>query len=161
MSQIAPLPTPVPTSTDPENFDVRADEFLAALPTFASEANVLASELNSMSNTFTGLYSLYPANGTTTAFTPTSSSLSITIQVGKAFKPGMPYTMYASGSPLTHYVTGIISSYNSTSGAAVFTRVTSLGAARTDSWIIATQGTFPIITSIGSTMYIADTFGIF
>jgi hypothetical protein len=43
---ITPLPTPVPTTSDPANFDVRADAFLAALPTFATEANALAVEMN-------------------------------------------------------------------------------------------------------------------
>lgn len=42
--QITALPTP-PTRTDPNNFATRADAFLAALPTFGTEANVLASEV--------------------------------------------------------------------------------------------------------------------
>ena len=40
------LPTP-PTRQDPANFNVRADEFLGALPTFGAEANSLASDVNS------------------------------------------------------------------------------------------------------------------
>lgn len=43
---ITPLPTPVPSSGDPANFDARADAFLGALPTFANEANALAVEVN-------------------------------------------------------------------------------------------------------------------
>lgn len=43
---ITPLPTPVPSSSDPANFDPRADEFLSALPGFATEANALADEVN-------------------------------------------------------------------------------------------------------------------
>ena len=42
---IALLPTP-PTRSDPANFAVRADAFLAALPTFAEEANALATDVN-------------------------------------------------------------------------------------------------------------------
>ena len=42
---ITSLPTP-PTRSDPANFAVRADVFLAALPTFATEANELAIEVN-------------------------------------------------------------------------------------------------------------------
>lgn len=42
---ITPLPTPVPSSGDPANFDARADAFLGALPTFATEANALAAAL--------------------------------------------------------------------------------------------------------------------
>lgn len=43
---ITPLPTPVPSSGDPANFDARADAFLGALPVFATEANALAAQLN-------------------------------------------------------------------------------------------------------------------
>ena len=42
---IALLPTP-PTRSDPVNFAIRADAFLAALPTFAEEANALANDVN-------------------------------------------------------------------------------------------------------------------
>ena len=42
---ITSLPTP-PTRSDPANFAVRADAFLAALPTFGTEANELAIEVN-------------------------------------------------------------------------------------------------------------------
>ena len=43
---ITPLPTPVPSRADPANFAVRGDTFLGALPTFATEANALAEEVN-------------------------------------------------------------------------------------------------------------------
>lgn len=42
---ITALPTP-PTRQDPANFSDRADDFLAALPTFASEANTLQADVN-------------------------------------------------------------------------------------------------------------------
>jgi len=42
---ITPLPSP-PLRSDPANFAQRGDEFLGALPAFATEANALAVELN-------------------------------------------------------------------------------------------------------------------
>lgn len=42
---ITALPTP-PSRQDPANFSARADAFLGALPTFATEANALASDVN-------------------------------------------------------------------------------------------------------------------
>lgn len=42
---ITALPTP-PTRDDPDNFAQRADQFLAALPAFATEANATAAEVN-------------------------------------------------------------------------------------------------------------------
>jgi hypothetical protein len=45
---ITPLPTP-PSRADSANFASRADSFLAALPTFATEANATATEVNGYS----------------------------------------------------------------------------------------------------------------
>lgn len=42
---ITTLPTP-PTRSDPVNFNSRADAFLTALPTFATEANTLQADVN-------------------------------------------------------------------------------------------------------------------
>lgn len=44
---ITALPTPVPTRTDAANFNSRAEAFLNALPTFATEANILAADVTS------------------------------------------------------------------------------------------------------------------
>lgn len=43
---ITPLPTPVPSTSDPANFDARADAFLGALPAFATQANALEANVN-------------------------------------------------------------------------------------------------------------------
>ena len=45
---ITPLPS-APSRQDPTNFNDRADAFLGALPTFATEANAVASETNTAS----------------------------------------------------------------------------------------------------------------
>jgi hypothetical protein len=42
---ITALPTP-PTRSDPATFAARGDAFLTALPTFATEANVLQADVN-------------------------------------------------------------------------------------------------------------------
>lgn len=51
MTTITALPTPVPQRSDPTNFAARADLFLAALPTFATETNLVASEVNTNAST--------------------------------------------------------------------------------------------------------------
>lgn len=48
MTTITPLPTP-PSRQDPANFNDRADAFLSALPTFATQTNAVASETNTAS----------------------------------------------------------------------------------------------------------------
>ncbi len=47
---ITALPVP-PSTSDPANFDTRADAFLGALPTLRSEINTVSSELNTISTT--------------------------------------------------------------------------------------------------------------
>ncbi|MGV2862155.1 hypothetical protein, partial [Achromobacter sp. AGC39] len=42
---ITALPNP-PSRSDPANFPERADAFMAALPTFAQEANLLQAQVN-------------------------------------------------------------------------------------------------------------------
>lgn len=44
---ITALPTPPSRADDPANFSAKADTFLGALPQFATEANALASDVNS------------------------------------------------------------------------------------------------------------------
>lgn len=50
---MTPLPTP-PTRDDPANFAQRADDFMAALPHFATEANALAAEVDGNRATVAG-----------------------------------------------------------------------------------------------------------
>jgi len=45
MTTITALPTP-PSRSDPANFAVRGDAFMTALPTFATECNLVAGEVN-------------------------------------------------------------------------------------------------------------------
>lgn len=66
------LPTP-PSRQDPANFNVRADEFLGALPTFGTEANSLAIDVNSKQTT--------ASNAATTA---TNAANTATTKAGEA-----------------------------------------------------------------------------
>lgn len=66
------LPTP-PSRQDPANFNVRADKFLGALPTFGTEANSLATDVNNKQVT--------ASNAATTA---TSAESKATTKAGEA-----------------------------------------------------------------------------
>lgn len=46
---ITPLPTPPSRSTDPANFAIQADAFVAALPEFVTDANAQADYLDDLS----------------------------------------------------------------------------------------------------------------
>jgi hypothetical protein len=59
MPLVTPLPTP-PSSTDPTNFNTRADAFLGALPTLATEVNTVGTNMETQ-------YNYVAANVSTTA----------------------------------------------------------------------------------------------
>ena len=73
------LPTP-PSRQDPANFNVRADEFLGALPTFGTEANSLASDVNSKQVTASNA----ATTATTKANEASDSALTATTKAGEA-----------------------------------------------------------------------------
>ena len=80
MATITPLPTPVPSRQDPANFSARADAFLAALPTFGTEANAVAAEVNTNKNTAV----TSATTATTQAGIATTAATTATTQAGIA-----------------------------------------------------------------------------
>lgn len=69
---ITTLP-PVPSRSNPSNFSDKADAFLGALPTFATEANTLEANVNSKEST-----------ATTAANTATTAANTATTKAGEA-----------------------------------------------------------------------------
>jgi len=134
-AQISALPTP-PTANDPTNFNSRADTFLAALPAFATQANALSTELNANTTQVaadrvqTGsdrtaaaasAASALGAPGTngssTTSLTVGAGTKTFTTQAGKAWVAGQGFFLASSASPV-NWMTGILTAYNSGTGAA-------------------------------------------
>jgi hypothetical protein len=72
MTTITALPTP-PSRDDPTNFAARADDFLGALPTFATETNTVAGEVNTAAS-----------SASTSASTATTQAGTATTQAGIA-----------------------------------------------------------------------------
>lgn len=124
MSGITPLPTP-PSTTDPSNFSTRADDFLAALPTFATEANDLAAALNNISTTSTS----------TTSNTIGTGSKAFTVESGKSYFPGQSVTIAHTGDP-TNRMFAVVDSYDSGTGALVVTSQAVEGSGTFTDWTI-------------------------
>lgn len=90
---ITALPTP-PSRSDPANFAVRADAFLGALPTFQSEANALAVDVNAdettasaaavTATTQAGIATTQASNASTSASTATTQAGIATTQASNA-----------------------------------------------------------------------------
>ena len=101
---ITALPTP-PLRSDPINFAVRADAFLAALPTFRQEANDLATAMNLNATTDTSASSVLIGTGAKT----------FTVTAGKSFQNGMYLVVANTALPSTNSMWGIVTSYTTTS----------------------------------------------
>jgi len=156
-SQITPLPTPVPTVADPTNFDTRADIFLAALPAFATQTNQVASEVNQAAQAVAGSYSTYTGSITVA----TGSDLNITIQTGKLFVVGQPVTVYEVATPIVRWMSGIMTAYNSGSGACTITRTASGGSGANTNWIVAASAPVLAPSWVGSVLFLEANYGVF
>ncbi|HWT52346.1 MAG TPA: hypothetical protein VN113_09225, partial [Caulobacter sp.] len=141
-AQITALPTP-PSTNDPANFNTRADAFLGQMPTFVTQANALAGEVNN--NTQAAAASVTAAankvveatgkaseaaasaasalnapgtNGTSaTLLTIATGIQTFTTQTGKAWIAGQGFFLASSVNP-TNWMSGVLTAYNSGTGAS-------------------------------------------
>jgi hypothetical protein len=121
---ITALPTP-PSRQDPVNFAAQGDAFLAALPTFAEEANALAIAMNLNSTT----------DGSTTSNTVSTGAKTFDVTAGKSFQPGMYLVIADSLAPTTNSMWGQITSY---SGTSLVVNIRSyIGSGTKTSWVIS------------------------
>lgn len=151
-AQITALPTP-PSTNDPANFNTRADAFLGQMPTFVTEANALATEVNgkaaaadaskiaagtSEANAAASASSALNAPGTngtsTTGLLIGTGTKVFTTQSGKAWSKGQGVVAASSANPLNQMI-GVISAY---SGTTLTVEVQSVGGSGTFAdWIIS------------------------
>ena len=137
---ITALPTP-PSRTDAANFSARADAFLGALPTFGTEANALAVEVNGYAtNAAASAATAVNAPGTsatsTTSLAIGTGSKSLTVQTGKAFVVGQWVTITSTATP-TNWMHGQITAYTSGTGALVVNVAMVGGSGTIASWTVA------------------------
>jgi hypothetical protein len=137
---ITALPTP-PSRTDAVNFSARADAFLAALPTFATEANALATETNGYAaNAAASAASAVNAPGTNatsvTSLAIGTGSKSLTIQAAKAFVVGQWVTITSTATP-ANWMHGQITAYTSGTGALVVNVGMTGGSGTIAAWTVA------------------------
>lgn len=156
---ITALPTP-PTRADATNFNARADAFLSALPTFGTEANTLASEVNGYANNAAASAATATNAPGTSATSITSiaigvGSKSLTIQAGKAFVVGQWVTVTNTASP-ANWMHGQITTYTSGTGALVV-NVSAVGSSGTyAAWTIGLSAPAQSSAALLSTSSYAD-----
>ena len=156
---ITALPAP-PTRADAANFNARADAFLGALPTFGTEANALAAEVNGYaSNAAASAATATNAPGTsatsTTSLAIGTGSKSLTVQTAKAFVVGQWVTVTSTASP-ANWMHGQITAYTSGTGALVVS-VSAVGGSGTyAAWTIGLSAPAQSSAALLSTASYAD-----
>lgn len=156
---ITALPTP-PTRSDASNFNVRADSFLSALPTFANEANALAAEVNGYaSNAAASAATAVNSPGTngtsTTSLAVGTGSKSLTIQTGKALVIGQWVTITNTANS-ANWMHGQVTSYTSGTGALVVNATAVGGSGTYAAWTIGLSGPSQSSAALLSTNSYAD-----
>ena len=154
---ITPLPTP-PSRDDSANFASRADSFLAALPTFATEANATATEVNdnalsaaasalsaSNSAAMTTIAGTGITGTSTTSLTIGTGSRSLTIETGKTFVAGMSVRIGSTSAPNTNFMDGTVTSYNPGTGDLVVNVLSIGGSGTFTSWTVRVYQDLPEI----------------
>lgn len=126
---ISALPTP-PSRSDPTNFAVRADIFVAAFPTLRDEINAFAAAILAAAagTNYNCTSSSSVAIGTgTKSFTASTGSL---LQVGQ-------YVIVSSTASPANYMIGQVTAYNATTGALTVNVIATGGSGTIASWTIS------------------------
>lgn len=130
--QTISTPPTAPSQDDPTNFADRADAFLAWFATLSSELNAFADDINTIGSLLTASLTA-TATGSLTIGT---GSKSLTADTGKGFAPGT-YITCARTASASYRMMGVVTSYDSTTGALVFTSEYTYGAGTFSDWSIS------------------------
>ena len=162
---ITPLPTVPSRNASPDTFADDADAFLGALPTFRSELNTSASEIDAANAATAAAQATATAaaatattkaaeaaasaisaintpgsNGSsTTSLSVADGSKSFPIQTGKDFVVGQ-FVVIAYPSNVANYMHGQISAYNSGTGAMTVLVTSHGGSGTYASWLVSLTG---------------------
>lgn len=171
-TSITALPAVPSRNGAPDTFANDADLFIGALPTFRTEANLLAVEAEAdaltasnaatTATTQAGIATTKAAaaaasavsavNAPGTSATSTTSVLvgtgskSLTVQTGKAFVVGQFVTIARTSAPSTTSMFGIVTAYTSGTGALVVSVTSITGSGTFTDWTIALSA--PAVTNL-------------
>lgn len=120
----------------------KASEALTSATAAAGSATAAAGSATAAASSATA------AAGSATNFTATSTSSvsigtgakSFTVQAGKQFVAGMTLLVTDNAAPSTNYMNGTVTSYNSGTGALVFSSAVAVGSGTKSAWTISMSG---------------------
>jgi hypothetical protein len=126
---ITSLPSP-PQTTDPANFDTKADALIAALPIFVAEVNATAAAMTMNATNGTSVTSILIATGSKT----------FTADLSKSWQLGMTLKIASTASP-TNSMLGDVTAYDSGTGSLTVSVTAVAGSGTFASWTISQSGT--------------------
>jgi hypothetical protein len=143
---ITPLPTP-PSRDDAANFSDRADAFLGALPTFVTETNALAADIDDSADAAAAsANSALNAPGTnatsTASVTIGMGSKTFPIQTGKAFAKGQTMVAAYNGAPNTQ-MQGVIIAHDPVAGSVTINVDATSGTGTYADWTLSLTAGVP------------------
>ena len=137
---ITALPTP-PSRAAPSTFSTLADAFIAALPTFVTEANAQAAALELNDTTDASASSVAIGLGAKT----------FTVTAAKSFQPGMWLVIADDAAPSTNAMYGTVTSY---SGTTLVMDIKSLiGSGTKSAWTISQSAPMNLLTVATDTIW--------
>lgn len=142
---LTPLPSPPPSTSDPNNFETRMDALLAALVALVNEWNAdIVTQNAAQSSALASLNALIAAAGfsgtSTTSNTVGTGSKTFTTQTGKAWVVGTRLVVVDDAAPTANYMSGIVTAYNSGTGTLTATMDFSAGSGTKTAWTISLSG---------------------
>lgn len=138
-SHIDDLPPP-PTSADQTNFVSRADLFVAAFAAFVAQANTLTDEVNAnaiaaSAAAVTAVNAPGTGGTSATSLTVGIGAGALITQTGKNWQVGNWLTIAQTSNP-TNWMVGIVTAYNSGTGALSFNIVGVNGGVTATDWTL-------------------------
>ncbi len=140
---VTPLPTPVPSTSNPADFDDNGDAFLGALPTFATELTALAAEVEA--NTTSAEAAAASAASTSTAYGTSTTSLSVSVgsksltiaEASRTFQGGQYVVIARTSAAATTFMLGRITAFNSGTGAMTVSVDSVTGSGTYTNWTVS------------------------
>lgn len=159
--QIDPLPTPPPTRSDPDNFAARGDQTIGAFPTFITQANAVAVEVEnnrvlaqtgastataqaSAASSSAAAAAASAQSALNSAGTNATSSSSLTvgtgsrtfsIQTGKAFTVGQ--ILLAAAATAGNWMIGQVTAHDALAGSITLNVTATAGSGTFASWTLS------------------------
>lgn len=120
-----PILPPAPSRTDPANFAVLGDAWVAALPAWTDAANALEQSLQLTATTGTS----------TTSLTIGTGSKTLNTQTGKVWSVGS-YLYVVSSVSVSNLMIGQVTAYNSGTGSLTVNVTSTSGSGTISNWIL-------------------------